>query len=743
MAVNPNNGSATVTLLGTSATTGAVSMSPTNVSDTATLNVTGATATIGGLSNSGAGASMIVLGNTAAPAASTLIVNNGTASTFSGTISDLSQTNPAAVGSLVFNGPATLNLSGSNTYTGSTTITAGTLQLGSSSAVYAGAGVGNATVNGALDLGGYNANVGGLSGAGTVLSSVSGAGVLTAGNNNASSTYAGTLSATLQGLVKTGTGSLLLTGPDNALANTLSGGTLQVGNGGTTALIANVPTVVSGAFIVNIGADNDSPFTVTMPAAGVTGTGSIAVTTAATNPVGAADPGAIVLLGNVTTGGSQSYIASETSVARANGIMIGDLNSDTATTVVLTTTAAGSAITLTGNVGQNHNTTLQNLVLDTSAVNGTINLNVSIGYAGEWFSPGAFTANAGTGAINWTGTYGNGENQATPISLTGAINFASNFAAHSALTMTLNATEPSTISGVFSGALSVVAEGPSILTVTSSNTYTGSTTINGGVLQLGTGVTGQDGSIASTSGVIDNAALVYDVAGTLSPSYAISGTGTVTKTGTGTVVLGNGANSYNGGTFVNSGVLQLGSATSLGTGGLAANGGTLDLAGFSVALPSFSGDQGTVTSSVALASTATVNQLIATSFGGTFSDGAGTLALEVSGGTLTLSGTGAYTGGTYVDGAGNLIVTNPQAIDIHGVGTNLFVGDGLGAFGTVQSAASAVVPAGVASAVPEPGTMALLAAAATALVIRLRRKTRTETGSWNLDLTFQGPRTKS
>ena len=218
----------------------------------------------------------------------------------------------------------------------------------------------------------------------------------------------------------------------------------------------------------------------------------------------------------------------------------------------------------------------------------------------------------------------------------------------------------------------------------------------------------------------------------------------MTKTGTGTVVLGNGANSYNGGTFVNSGVLQLGSATALGTSGVAANGGTLDLAGFSVTLPSFSGAQGTVTSSVALASTATVNQLIATSFGGTFSDGAGTLALEVSGGTLTLSGTGAYTGGTYVDGAGNLIVTNPQAIDIHGVGAR------------TSSSATAWEPSARSSpphrplsrraslpANPEPGTMALLAAAATALVIRLRRKTRTETGSWNLDLTFQGPRTKS
>ena len=64
-------------------------------------------------------------------------------------------------------------------------------------------------------------------------------------------------------------------------------------------------------------------------------------------------------------------------------------------------------------------------------------------------------------------------------------------------------------------------------------------------------------------------------------------------------------------------------------------------------------------------------------------------------GSLYLSGTNTYTGGTTVSG-GELIVTSPEAIDASGVGTNLFVGNDLGQFGTI-SPASAGTPAGAAS----------------------------------------------
>ncbi len=439
---------------------GPLTMSP--ASGAATLNLTGSGPTISSLSSGGAGTSTIVLGNAANSSATTLTINNAAANTFGGTIGDLSQTNSAAVGNVVFNGAGTFVLSGSNTYTGSTTVTSGILQLGSATALYAGSATGNANINGTLDLNGYNAAVGGLSGSGNVLSSVPATATLTAGANNANSTFTGSLAASLLGLTKSGTGNLTLTGTNGVSNITISQGTLQIGNGGTTGSIPATATIAdNGALVYNYGVAGPL---VALPLAGFSGTGSIAVNTAVINTVGNTVPGAITLLSSITTGGYQSYISTATTVARASGIMIGNLAANPSATVTLSTTAAGSSITLTGNVGQNFATTPQNLVLDTSAVNGTINLNVSIGHANIWFSLGAFTANAGTGAINWVGTTVNGvnnyqfaangtnTNQTTPITLTGAINFASNFLCYSALPMTLNPTAPSTLSGVLSEA---------------------------------------------------------------------------------------------------------------------------------------------------------------------------------------------------------------------------------------------------------------------------------------------------
>ena len=128
--------------------------------------------------------------------------------------------------------------------------------------------------------------------------------------------------------------------------------------------------------------------------------------------------------------------------------------------------------------------------------------------------------------------------------------------------------------------------------------------------------------------------------------------------------------------------------------------------------------------------TLTVNQAISTTFGGTIADGAGQLSLSTTGaGTLYLTGINTYTGATYVEGGSTLIVNNNDAIDGNNLGNNsLFVGNDLTAFGGVI-AADASSPAGIAvaaspaAAVPEPGTLALVAAlvAAGAVYRRLRR----------------------
>ena len=69
--------------------------------------------------------------------------------------------------------------------------------------------------------------------------------------------------------------------------------------------------------------------------------------------------------------------------------------------------------------------------------------------------------------------------------------------------------------------------------LTGDNTYAGRTTISAGTLQLGNG--GTTGSVAGN--IVDNAALVFNRSDVLTYGGVISGTGTLTKIGTGTLIL--------------------------------------------------------------------------------------------------------------------------------------------------------------------------------------------------------------
>ena len=90
--------------------------------------------------------------------------------------------------------PGPLILTGSNSYTGATTIdSGGTLQLGGSSGLPNGMMAGTVTVNGTLDLNGYSPTLGGLAGSGTVTSTAAGSITLSAGNNDQSSTFSGVI----------------------------------------------------------------------------------------------------------------------------------------------------------------------------------------------------------------------------------------------------------------------------------------------------------------------------------------------------------------------------------------------------------------------------------------------------------------------------------------------------------------------------------------------------------------------
>lgn len=205
------------------------------------------------------------------------------------------------------------------------------------------------------------------------------------------------------------------------------------------------------------------------------------------------------------------------------------------------------------------------------------------------------------------------------------------------------------------GILSLTKDGAARLTLTANNTYTGTTTIAAGTLQVGAG-TDNGSSIASSSNIVNNGALVYNVgAGNRTYGNVISGTGSLTQSGTGTLTL-SGANTYNGTTTINAGTLQIGSGTDAG----------------SIASTSSITNNGALVYNVG-SGTRTLGAVIS---------GNGSLTQNSAGGTLSLSANNTYTGGTTVS-AGTLLVTNTTGSGTGSGDVSVSNGATLGGTGTV------------------------------------------------------------
>ncbi len=129
-------------------------------------------------------------------------------------------------GGLTKAGAGTLTLSGPNTYTGATTVAAGTLAAGAVDTLPRMTAV-TVEAPGTLDLAGFNQSIGSLAGEGAV---TLGSATLTTGNDNTSTTFFGAMSGT-GALDKVGAGTFILAG-DNPYTGgtTVSAGTLAVGD---------------------------------------------------------------------------------------------------------------------------------------------------------------------------------------------------------------------------------------------------------------------------------------------------------------------------------------------------------------------------------------------------------------------------------------------------------------------------------------------------------------------------------
>ena len=335
--------------------------------------------------------------------------------------------NGAGVLSLVFSGGSSglLDLSGVNTYSGSTQILAGTLQLGSNTAL---SSTGALAVNsgGLLDMNGFSAGIGALNGSGTV-DNVAGyeTSVLTLGNGGNGGSFSGTIQNSSPNgklaLVKVGSGTQILSG-----TNTYTGGTTL--SGGTLNFAASAVPLAAGSITFNGG---------TLQYA----SGNTQDVSSSIAPIAAGQAAAVDTNGN--------------SVAFGSGL---------SGTGGLTKLGAG-LLTLNGS----------NSYLGTTRVaGGTLQLGTSNPNA---LPGGAVTANGGFLDLNG--------NSPAISSLNGAAGTITN-SSNTQATLTLNQTTPTTFGGTLqdgSGGLNVTMNGPGMLTLAGVNTYSYSTTINAGVLR--------------------------------------------------------------------------------------------------------------------------------------------------------------------------------------------------------------------------------------------------------------------
>jgi autotransporter-associated beta strand protein len=189
----------------------------------------------------------------------------------------------------------------------------------------------------------------------------------------------------------------------------------------------------------------------------------------------------------------------------------------------------------------------------------------------------------------------------------GTLQFGASFNLANTRTITLNAgggnfdTNGNNVglASIISGAGSLIKAGAGALTLSGVNSYTGGTTVSGGtlllsgsgtlgdpsaattvtggVLDLGGTIQTQKGGLTLTGGAVQDGTLfssgIFDMqAGTV--SAALAGTGALTKTTDGTVIL-SGANTYTGPTTINGGVLEVDGSIAPTSQAMVNNSGTL------------------------------------------------------------------------------------------------------------------------------------------------------------------------
>jgi autotransporter-associated beta strand protein len=535
---------------------------------------------------------------------------------------------------LNMNNTGTLILAGTDTYSGGTTLTSGIIELelaagnmGVGAVSFAGT-VG--TSGGILQYGAGNSED--VSSLGVTFTSAGpGAGIDTGTNSVTYSNAIGGTTSTSAGLTKFGTGTLALngantySGPTTVVSGILNAGTLPAGGiaggvGKSTNAAANL--VLDGGTLqyTGSGASTDRLFTVNAAGGAIdsSGSGTLVFTNAGANV--SADP---LFTGHTGVTGA---------TATTKITIVGGLNS-------VNDLAAG-------------------LLVSDTALGITNDPVVSVNYEQDSITVATpFTAAATTNAVTFS--YAAAPSNTRTLSLTGT-NTGAN---------TISGTLANSSGG---GVLALAKTGVGTWVLGGNNTYTGGTSLNGGVLNVNnTGALGSSGTISfggsggtlqySTNNQVDYSARIANSTNAISidtngqgVTYASglpsSNVGGLTKLGGGTLTL-QGANTYLGNTTIKAGTLALtGTATISGStlinvgDSQADSGAIFDVSGLSSTF--------VLGANQTLAGHGTVNGSVIASAGSTFTPGGsiGTTTynnnLDVSAGSTATPENFNYTLGT-------------------------------------------------------------------------------------------------
>ena len=391
----------------------------------------------------------------------------------------------SGAGSVGVSGSRTITLTGNNTYTGDTTITTGTLQIGNGGTT--GSVAGNIVNNGTLAF-----------------------------NRSDTVTYAGNIGGT-GSLVQAGTGTLTISG------NAAYAGSTTV-NAGTLALVG-AGSLAASSGVVNNGAFDISGTTSGATVNALTGTGTVALgdkTLTLANAAGIFS-GAIGGTGGLTVAGGTQTLSGVNAFTGATTINAGALALSGAGTV-----AASSGVVNNGTFdisGTSSGATINALTGTGTVALGSRTLalaNASGIFSGAIGGAGGLTLNGGTQTLSGVNTYtGATTINAGTLVLSGANSIAA------------------------SNGVTLAAEGAALDVVAGNQTVTHLSGVAGSRLTLGAGtaLTLADSSSQTFSGsLIGSGALTKQGAGTLTLNGVSSAfTGTTTVAG-GTLAVGDAAN---------------------------------------------------------------------------------------------------------------------------------------------------------------------------------------------------------